>query len=79
MARPFGPTRYVPAEPFVVLIVVPAEAAAEDAAVEEVAGAAAACELELLELPHPATTIAVIASAARPPALAFAVLRLAIT
>jgi hypothetical protein len=80
MARPLGPTRYVPAGPFAVLIAVPAEAAAVDAVDEEAGGAAAAaCELELLELPHPATTIVVIASAARPPALAFAALRLAIT
>jgi hypothetical protein len=64
----------VPADPLVVLIAVPAEAAAEDAAVDEVAGvAAAACELELLELPHPAMTIAEIANAARPPTLTLAV------
>jgi hypothetical protein len=66
----------VPADPFVVLIAVPAEAAA----VEDVAGAAAvaACELELLELPHPATIKAAVASAATPARYNFGVLRLVI-
>jgi hypothetical protein len=70
----------VPADPFAVAIGARLAAAVDVVdVVEDAAGAAAAVlEFELLALPHPAMTIAEIASAARPPPRTFIVLRLAI-
>jgi hypothetical protein len=81
-ARPLGPTRYVPLEPFAVLTVTPVVAATGDVVADaEVVGvgaaaAAAVLELELLALPHPATITAAVASPASPSRRNFAVLRL---
>jgi hypothetical protein len=63
-ARPEAPVRYVPIEPFAVLTAVPVAAVLGDG---DVLAAALVAELELLLLPHAATTSGKLTSATRPP------------